>query len=287
MAAGVGSRLYPTTLAVSKHLLPIYDKPMIYYPLSVLMLAGVRDILLICNAHDLCNYQRLLGTGEKYGINLQYAIQPQPRGIAEAFTIGADFIGDDRVWLILGDNLFYGQGFSGILKKVANYSWEGATIFAYPVNNPSEFAVIQLDDQNQPKSLVEKPSHSPSSYAVTGLYFYDNQIVDIARCICPSHRGELEITSINQVYLEKGQLRVEVLGRGLVWLDAGTPERLLEASELVHTLQKRQGFQIACLEEIAYRNGWLTQEDILREFKQTAESSYKKYLFSILGNSYD
>lgn len=278
MAGGRGSRLYPITSAVSKHLLPIYDKPMIYYSISVLMIAGVRDILIICNPQDLVSYQRLLGNGQRYGINLRYATQSEPRGIAEAFIIGANFIGDDNnIWLILGDNLFYGQGLSNILRRAMNRHQKGATVFAYPVSKPGEFGVIEFDDNGHPIRLLEKPKDSHFTYAVTGLYLYDNQVLEMAHSICPSVRGELEITAINQLYLEKGELRVEMLGRGMAWLDAGTPERLLEASEFVHTLQKRQGFKIACLEEIAWRKGWISRF----EFDQKCESEYSQYLAQI------
>jgi len=282
MAGGKGNRLYPLTAGVSKHLLPIYDKPMVFYPLSVLMLAGVRDILLVCNPCDLDNYKRLLGSGANYGINLFYITQLEPRGIAEAFILGADFIGTDCVCLILGDNLFYGQGLSTTLQRVNSVAMRGATVFAYPVNDPSDFAVIILDSHNQPKSIAEKPNSFQSKYAVTGLYFYDNQVVGIARSIKPSARGELEITSINQVYLERGELRVEMLGRGMTWLDAGTPERMIEASEFVRTLEKRQGYRIACLEEIAWRNGWLTTARMVEIVNVLPNSAYKDYLVELI-----
>lgn len=282
MAGGKGHRLYPLTAGVSKHLLPIYDKPMIFYPLSVLMLAGVRDILLVCNPADLDNYKRLLGSGANYGINLFYITQLEPRGIAEAFILGADFIGNDCVWLVLGDNLFYGQGLSTTLRRVNSGTMRGATVFAYPVNDPSDFAVIVLDSNYQPKSITEKPNQFQSKYAVTGLYFYDNQVVEIAHTIKPSARGELEITSINQVYLDRGELRVEMLGRGMTWLDAGTPERMIEASEFVRTLEKRQGYRIACLEEIAWRNGWLTTARMAEIVNVLPTSAYKNYLVELI-----
>jgi len=282
MAGGKGNRLYPLTAGVSKHLLPIYDKPMIFYPLSVLMLAGVRDILLVCNPCDLDNYKRLLGSGANYGINLFYITQLEPRGIAEAFILGADFIGNDHVWLVLGDNLFYGQGLSTTLQRVTSGDMRGATVFVYPVNDPSDFAVIFLDSDNQPKAILEKPTNFQSKYAVTGLYFYDNQVVEIAHNIKPSARGELEITSINQIYLERGELRVEMLGRGMTWLDAGTPERMIEASEFVRTLEKRQGYRIACLEEIAWRNGWLPTARMAEIVNVLPNSTYKNYLVELM-----
>jgi glucose-1-phosphate thymidylyltransferase len=246
------------------------------------MLAGVRDILLVCNPADLDNYKRLLGSGANYGINLFYITQLEPRGIAEAFILGADFIGNDCVWLVLGDNLFYGQGLSTTLRRVNSGTMRGATVFAYPVNDPSDFAVIVLDSNYQPKSIAEKPNSFQSKYAVTGLYFYDNQVVGIARSIKPSARGELEITSINQVYLERGELRVEMLGRGMTWLDAGTPERMIEASEFVRTLEKRQGYRIACLEEIAWRNGWLTTARMAEIVNVLPTSAYKNYLVELI-----
>jgi len=282
MAGGKGNRLYPLTAGVSKHLLPIYDKPMVFYPLSVLMLAGVRDILLVCNPCDLDNYKKLLKSNTNYKINLFYITQLEPRGITKTFILNTDFIGTDCVCLILGDNLFYGQGLSTTLQRVNSVAMRGATVFAYPVNDPSDFAVIILDSHNQPKSIAEKPNSFQSKYAVTGLYFYDNQVVGIARSIKPSARGELEITSINQVYLERGELRVEMLGRGMTWLDAGTPERMIEASEFVRTLEKRQGYRIACLEEIAWRNGWLTTARMVEIVNVLPNTAYKDYLVELI-----
>lgn len=281
LAGGTGTRLYPITKAVSKHLLPIYDKPMIYYPLSVLMLAGIRDILIITTPEDLGAYQRLLGTGEQFGIHLDYVTQAKPEGLAQAFILGEGFIDNDNVCLILGDNIFYGQGFQPKLREVAARA-QGATVFGYQVSDPERFGVVTFDEAMRVTSIEEKPQHPQSHYAVTGLYFYDNQVVDIAKQVRPSARGELEITSINQAYLEQGLLQVELLGRGFAWLDTGTYETLLSASQFVETIEKRQGFKIACLEEIAYRNGWLSAE-YMNTFVQTLKkSSYSDYLFEII-----
>lgn len=281
LAGGSGTRLYPITMGVSKQLLPVYDKPMIYYPLSVLMLAGIREILLITTPEDQSSFQRLLGDGSQFGINLQYAIQPSPDGLAQAFIIGEDFIGNDSVCLILGDNLFWGQGFSPMLRQAAQKN-EGATVFGYKVQDPERFGIVEFDDQQNVISIEEKPTQPKSHFAVTGLYFYDNQVVKIAKQIKPSKRGELEITCINQAYLEQGLLNVELLGRGFAWLDSGTHESLLEASNFVATIEARQGFKIACLEEIAWRNGWLTNDEIAITAQRMAKNSYGQYLFDLI-----
>lgn len=281
LAGGSGTRLYPITKGVSKQLLPIYDKPMIYYPLSVLMLAGIRDILLISTPEDISGYQRLLGDGSEFGINLTYAEQPSPDGLAQAFIIGEDFIGDSNVCLVLGDNIFYGQGFGPMLRKAAAKP-RGATVFGYQVKDPERFGVVEFDENQRAISLEEKPLKPKSHYAVTGLYFYDNDVVKIAKQVQPSERGELEITSINQAYLERGDLDVELLGRGFAWLDTGTHESLLEAGMFVETIEKRQGYKIACLEEIAFNNGWLSQEDIQRIGQQLSKNSYGQYLLELV-----
>ncbi len=283
LAGGSGSRLYPVTRSVSKQLLPIYDKPMIFYPLSVLMIAGIRDILMITTPQDKDHYIHLLGDGSLYGINLSYEIQENPDGLAQAFLIGEDFIGTDNVSLILGDNVFWGQGFSNILQNVAAQK-AGATIFGYQVKDPRQFGVVEFDDQLQVLSIEEKPLNPKSNFAVTGLYFYDNRVVEIAKSIQPSARGELEITSVNQKYLELGSLNVELLGRGFAWLDTGTPESLHEASSFVATIEKRQGFKIACLEEIGWRNGWITTSDLLKSANNSKSSSYGEYLTSLIEN---
>lgn len=281
LAGGSGTRLYPITKGVSKQLLPVYDKPMIYYPLSVLMLAGIQDILIITTPEEQYCFQRLLADGSQFGVSLSYAVQPNPDGLAQAFIIGQDFIGNESVCLVLGDNIFYGQGFSPLLKEAVTRE-QGATVFGYPVRDPERFGVVEFDDRKQVISLEEKPLHPRSRFAVTGLYFYDNGVVEIAKQVVPSDRGELEITSINQAYLESGKLNVELFGRGFAWLDTGTHESLLEASQFVETLEKRQGLKIACLEEIAFYNGWLTVNDLSRAGNALSKTSYGQYLLELV-----
>ncbi|HHQ4690473.1 TPA: glucose-1-phosphate thymidylyltransferase RfbA [Aeromonas veronii] len=281
LAGGSGTRLYPITMGVSKQLLPVYDKPMIYYPLSVLMLAGIREVLIITTPEDQTSFQRLLGDGSQFGITLEYAVQPSPDGLAQAFIIGEDFIGHESVCLILGDNMFWGQGFSPMLRDAASRK-EGATVFGYKVQDPERFGIVEFDDKQSVISIEEKPAQPKSHFAVTGLYFYDNRVVNIAKQVKPSKRGELEITSINQAYLEQGLLNVELLGRGFAWLDSGTHESLLEASNFVATIEARQGFKIACLEEIALRNGWLSRADVAIVAQRMAKNSYGQYLLDLI-----
>lgn len=281
LAGGSGTRLHPITKGVSKQLLPVYDKPMIYYPLSVLMLAGIREILIITTPEDQLSFQRLLGDGSDFGIQLSYAVQERPEGLAQAFMIGEKFIGSDSVCLVLGDNIFYGQGFRPMLEAAAQRK-SGATVFGYQVKDPQRFGVVEFDDQRRALSIEEKPKQPKSNFAVTGLYFYDNQVVDIAKQIEPSERGELEITCINNIYLERGELQVELLGRGFAWLDTGTHDSLLDAAHFVETIESRQGYKIACLEEIAYFRGWLSDEDIERLGRSLGKSGYGDYLLSLL-----
>lgn len=280
LAGGSGTRLYPLTKAVSKQMLAIYDKPMIYYPLSTLMLANIREILIISTPRDIPFFQELLGDGSQMGLNIFYAVQDQPRGIAEAFLIGKDFIGTDHVALVLGDNVFYAQGFTQILQQAMSRQ-EGATIFGYPVQNPGEFGIVEFDRDGKVLSLEEKPKRPKSSYAVPGLYFYDSQVVEIAKSIKPSSRGELEITTINQEYLRQGKLKVELLGRGMTWLDTGTHEGLLEAANFVSIIQQRQGLYISCIEEIAYRRGYITRDRLKELAQPMLKTEYGRYLLRI------
>jgi glucose-1-phosphate thymidylyltransferase len=281
LSGGSGTRLFPITKGVSKQLLPIYDKPMIYYPISVLMLAGIKDILIITTPEDQDGFKRLLGDGSDFGINLTYAVQPSPDGLAQAFIIGEEFIGKDKVCLVLGDNIFYGQGFTPKLKD-AVAKVKGATVFGYQVKDPERFGVVEFDKDLKAISIEEKPAKPKSHYAVTGLYFYDNDVIEIAKKVKPSHRGELEITSVNQAYLERGNLKVELLGRGFAWLDTGTYESLLDASMFVQTIEKRQGYKIACLEEIAFNNKWLKPDDIKKIGNTLRKNSYGEYLLDLV-----
>ncbi|MCB2343233.1 glucose-1-phosphate thymidylyltransferase RfbA [Clostridium estertheticum] len=280
LAGGSGTRLYPITKSISKQILPIYDKPMIYYPLSVLMLAGIKDILIISTPRDITSFEELLGDGSFLGINLQYAVQQYPRGLADAFIIGEQFIGDDRVALILGDNIFHGYGFTKRLKAAANRK-EGATIFGYHVSNPKDFGVVEFDENNNIISIEEKPENPKSNYAVCGLYFYDNNVIDIAKDVKPSDRGELEITSVNNEYLKRKNLKVELMGRGMAWLDTGTYSGLLDAANFVEALQSRQGLYVACIEEIAYINGFINRDQLLKISKPLMKTEYGKYLLKI------
>lgn len=281
LAGGSGTRLYPITRALSKQLIPIYDKPMVYYPMSVLMLAGIQDIMIISTPTDTPRFEELFGNGNDLGLNIEYAVQDEPNGLAEAFIIGSDFIGDDSVCLILGDNIYYGGGLSEMLQRAAQKE-SGATVFGYHVNDPERFGVVDFDENMHAKSIVEKPEHPASNYAVTGLYFYDNQVVEIAKNIEPSPRGELEITDINKAYLDKGQLDVELMGRGFAWLDTGTHDSLQEASSFIATVQKRQNLKVACLEEIAYRMGYITKEKVIELAQPLKKNDYGQYLLRLV-----
>lgn len=282
LAGGSGTRLHPITKGISKQLLPIYDKPMVYYPLSVLMLAGIREVLVISTPEDIEGFKRLLGDGSQFGMELSYAIQPRPDGLAQAFILGEKFIGQSNVCLVLGDNIFYGQGFTPMLRQAAARQ-KGATVFGYQVKDPERFGVVEFDEQQRVISIEEKPQNPKSNFAVTGLYFYDNDVIQIAKQVKPSERGELEITSINQIYLERGELNVELLGRGFAWLDTGTQGSLLEAAQFVETLERRQGYKVACLEEIALNNGWLSKEQVLAIGHTMHKNGYGQYLISLVG----
>ncbi|NOH96074.1 glucose-1-phosphate thymidylyltransferase RfbA [Vibrio sp. 99-70-13A1] len=284
LAGGSGTRLYPLTRGVSKQLLPIYDKPMVFYPISTLMLAGIKDILIITTPEDNAGFKRLLGDGLDFGINLEYAIQPSPDGLAQAFIIGEEFIGDDSVCLVLGDNIFYGQSFSKTLQSAASRE-SGATVFGYQVKDPERFGVVEFDKEMKAISVEEKPEAPKSNYAVTGLYFYDNRVVEMAKQVKPSHRGELEITTLNEMYLNDGSLNVELLGRGFAWLDTGTHESLHEASSFVQTIENVQGLKVACLEEIAWRNGWLSDEQVLALAKPMMKNEYGQYLTRLVNET--
>ncbi|MCF2901352.1 glucose-1-phosphate thymidylyltransferase RfbA [Pseudoalteromonas shioyasakiensis] len=284
LAGGSGSRLYPITLGVSKQLLPIYDKPMIYYPLSVLMLAGIREVLIITTPEDSDSFKRLLGDGSQFGIEITYTVQPSPDGLAQAFVLGEDFIGNDDVCLVLGDNIFYGQSFTPKLKRAVENAknGNGATVFGYQVKDPERFGVVEFDHNKKAISIVEKPTKPKSHYAVTGLYFYDNSVVELAKKVKPSNRGELEITCLNEIFLEHNKLNVEILGRGFAWLDTGTHESLLEAAQFVETIEKRQGYKIACLEEIAFNQGWLTKAELEKLAKPLLKNGYGQYLMDLM-----
>ncbi len=280
LAGGSGTRLHPITKGVSKQLLPVYDKPMIYYPISVLMLAGIREILVISTPDDIAGYQRLLGDGDDFGIVIKYAVQPSPDGLAQAFILGEEFIGDSNVALVLGDNIFYGQHFTDNLKAAVT-KCSGATVFGYHVKDPKRFGVVEFGDDGKVLSIEEKPSVPRSNYAITGLYFYDNDVVRIAKSIEPSHRGELEITDVNLAYLSRGDLSVELLGRGFAWLDTGTHDSLMDAGQFVQTVEQRQGLKVACLEEIAFSNGWLSRSDLLNQAEILRKTNYGEYLFKV------
>lgn len=280
LAGGSGTRLYPLTKAISKQIMPVYDKPMIYYPLSILMLAGIQEILIISTPRDLPVFRELLGSGEQLGLRMEYAVQEQPRGLADAFIIGADFIGEDSVALILGDNIFYGQSFSKVLKQVVSRE-KGATIFGYYVRDPREYGVVEFDEEGRALSIEEKPEHPKSNYAVPGLYFYDNDVVEIAKNVKPSARGEIEITSINNEYLRRGTLRVETLGRGFAWLDTGNHDSLLDAADFVAAFQKRQGLYISCIEEIAYKRGFISREQLISLAEPLMKTDYGKYMVEV------
>ena len=284
LAGGAGTRLYPLTKSISKHLLPIYDKPLIYYPLSVLMLSGIRDILIISTPRDLPLYKELFGDGSQFGLSLSYAIQEEPRGLADAFIVGESFIGKERVALILGDNIFYGQHFSEILRRAVSRE-TGATIFGYYVRDPTAFGVVEFDPDGKVISIEEKPQKPKSHYAVPGLYFYDNDVVTIAKGLKPSARGEIEITDVNNIYLSRGNLIVELFGRGMAWLDSGTHDSLLEAAQFIETIQKRQGFFVACLEEIAYNNGWITPDKVLELAEPLKKTEYGQYLIELINGT--